>query len=199
MSLVYRLMYRVGFTPWDTGTIPRPLATLVEGDEALRPARALDIGCGAGTQAVYLAGHGWAVTGVDALERPLRSARERARAASVQVQWRRADATRLDHAGLEPGFDLVLDRGCFHGLTASQRRAYVDGVSALTAPGAVFLLMTFARNRVPGGPSGADREDLERDFSPGWRIASELPDPEPAPHGPMGKVPLTWYRLERGG
>lgn len=192
-------MYRVGFTPWDTDTVPRPLAELIEGESALPPARALDVGCGTGMQSVYLAQHGWTVIGIDDVERPLRSARERARAAGVQVDWRQADATRLESAGIEPGADLVLDRGCFHGLTPAQRGGYVNGLTTLTEPGALLLLMTFARNRVPGGPSGADRGDVERDFSPGWRIASEFPDPEPAPSGPMGKVPLTWYRLERSG
>jgi SAM-dependent methyltransferase len=190
-------MYRVGFMPWDTGTVPRPLAELVQSDPALPPARALDVGCGTGTQSVYLARLGWDVTGIDDLQRPLRVARERARAAGVEVDWRQADAAALEGAGLKPGFELVLDRGCYHGLTPAQRRGYVNGVTALTTSDATLLLMTFARNRVPGGPSGADREDVERDFSPGWRIASERPDPEPPPTGPMGKVPLTWYVLVR--
>jgi cyclopropane fatty-acyl-phospholipid synthase-like methyltransferase len=197
VSLAYRIMYRVGFMPWDTGTIPRPLAEFVQSDSAQPTARALDIGCGTGTQSVYLAKHGWDVTGIDEIERPLRLARERARAAGVEVDWRQADAANLEGAGLKPGFALVLDRGCFHGLSPAQRRGFVHGVTALSTPDATLLLMTFARNRVPGGPSGADRGDVERDFSPGWRIASERPDPESPPSGPMGKVPLTWYELVR--
>jgi cyclopropane fatty-acyl-phospholipid synthase-like methyltransferase len=194
VALAYRIMYRLGFTPWDTGTVPPPLAEFVQSEPT---ARALDIGCGTGTQSVYLAKHGWDVTGIDEIERPLRLARERARAAGVEVDWRQADAAKLEAADLEPGFALVLDRGCFHGLSPAQRRGFVHGVTALSTPDATLLLMTFVRNRVPGGPAGADRADVERDFSPEWRIASEQPDPEPPPTGPMGKVPITWYELVR--
>ena len=58
MSLMYRLMYRVGFTPWDTDQVPKELSTLIEGAGALPHGRALDIGCGTGTQAVYMARSG---------------------------------------------------------------------------------------------------------------------------------------------
>ena len=197
MSLMYRAMYRIGFTPWDTGTVPPELTELVEAERAPAPGRALDIGCGTGTQAVYLARHAWETTGIDNLERPLRRARDRAAAAGVTVDWRRADASRLADAGLRPGFALVLDRGCFHGMSDEQRRGYARGVGELAAPGAVLLLMAFARNRVPAGPSGADRDELERTFAPGWALASARPETGPPPPGPMGKVPLTWYRLER--
>src|ERR1700728_3382741 len=135
MSLVYRAMYRIGFTPWDTGTVPPELTELVEGSGAPAPGRALDIGCGTGTQAVYLARHGWDTTAIDDLARPLRRARDRGADAGVTVDWRRADATRLADAGLQPGFTLLLDRGCFHGLSDEQRLGYARGVGGLAAPG----------------------------------------------------------------
>jgi SAM-dependent methyltransferase len=195
--LVYRVMYRVGFTPWDTGTIPPELAAVVESDGALAPARALDIGCGTGTQSVYMAGHGWRVTGVELLDQPLRRARDRASAAGVEVEFVKADASRLADAGLTPGFALVLDRGCYHGLNGDQRATYSAGVSALAAPGATFLLMAFSRNRVLAGPSGVDRQQIIAGFERDWEIGAATVDGGPPPVGPLKNVPISWYRLTR--
>lgn len=198
MSLVYRIMYRFGFTPWDSGQVPSELVALVEGDGAPAPGRALDLGCGTGTQAVYLAEHGWRVTGVDALAQPLRRARDRAAAANVTVSWRQADASRLVEAGLEQGaFTLLFDRGCYHGLSESERDGYATGTGALAAPGAVLLLMAFARNRVPAAPAGTDRDEIAARFGAAWELVADAPDTGPAPGGPLHGVPRTWYRLRR--
>jgi SAM-dependent methyltransferase len=197
MSLVYRLLYLVGFSPWDTGQVPTELSALVEGGDALPAGRALDIGCGTGTQAVYLARQGWRVTGVDAVERPLRRARVRAAANGVAVDWIRADVTRLVELGLSPGFALVFDRGCYHGLSDQERDAYAAAVTALAAPGATLLMMAFAPNRVLVGPSGADEADIVARFT-GWRLDSMQADGSSAPAGPLRNVPRRWYRLRRG-
>ncbi len=119
MSLIYQIMYRVGFTPWDTGAIPGELKEFVEGGDALAPGRALDLGCGTGTQTVYMAGRGWQVTGVDDVEAPLRRARARSKAVGSQVDWLKGDVTRLGELGLQSGYTLVLDRGCYHGISES--------------------------------------------------------------------------------
>jgi SAM-dependent methyltransferase len=74
-------MYRVGFKPWDKEQIPDPVREVVEGPEAPPPGRALDLGCGTGTQSVYLAQHGWDVIGIDFVSRPLAQARGKALAA----------------------------------------------------------------------------------------------------------------------
>lgn len=196
MSLAYRVMYRVGFTPWDTEEVPRELVALVEGEDALPPGRALDVGCGTGTQATYLASRGWRVSALDVVERPLRRARARAAAAGVEVQWLRADVTQPGTAGPEPGFTLIHDRGCYHGLRDGQRAAYAAAITRLASPGATLLVMAFARNRVPAGPSGADPEEIAARFA-GWELASVMDDSAPAPAGPMGEVARHWYLLRR--
>src|SRR5439155_10638110 len=66
-GLAYRWMYRTGRTPWDTGVTPPEVVELIEGRAALERGRALDLGCGTGTNVRYLAEHGWETTGVDAV------------------------------------------------------------------------------------------------------------------------------------
>ncbi len=194
MSLLYRLMYRVGFTPWDDGRVSAALKEVVEGHDALAPARALDIGSGTGTQSVYLARRGWDVTGLDAVPRALDAARAKAAAKGVSVDWRRADITKPADLGLESGFGLFFDRGCFHGLNGGERSGYVESVSSLAAPGALLLLMSFApAGRV--GPVGADEAEIVTRFEDGWELLSSTPDTDPAPPGPLRNVARTWYRL----
>jgi SAM-dependent methyltransferase len=197
MSLVYRILYRVGFTPWDTGQVPPELSDLIEGANALPTGRALDVGCGTGAQAVYMARHGWQVTAIDAVPRPLARARARAQAEGVTVDWILGDVARLGRLGLEPGFTLVFDRGCFHGLDDGQRAACAAAVSDLAAPGATLLMMAFAPNRVPVGPAGIEESEIVARFA-GWRLVSAQPDARRSGSGPLRNVPLTWYRLVRG-
>jgi SAM-dependent methyltransferase len=197
MSLRYRLLYRLGITPWDQDHVPVELAALIEGPGALRPGRALDIGCGTGTQAVYLAQHGWQVTGVDAVERALERGRQRAHKLGADVQWRAGDVTRLATLGLEGGFGLVHDRGCFHDLPDDARDVYARGVSSLTAPGATLLLMAFGLGRRIGAPSGASEDEIRERFASDWDVVSVQSDRGPDPPGPMRNVPRIWYRLQR--
>src|SRR5947199_10029849 len=77
LSLAYRIMYGIGFTPWDNRRVPEELKQLVDGPGALVPARALDMGCRSGTQSVYLAGRGWQGTGIAAVHDPLGRCRSR--------------------------------------------------------------------------------------------------------------------------
>ncbi len=198
MSLRYRLLYRLAITPWDQNHVPSELAALVEGPPALSTGLALDIGCGTGTQSVYLAQHGWQVTGVDAVPHALAQARQRAAAAGASVQWLIADVGALEELGLNGGFSLLHDRGCFHDLPANVRERYVHGVSSLAAPGATLLLMAFVPGaRRLGAPGGASEEEIQRRFGKHWDLLSVQSDSGPDPPGPMRRVPRIWYRLQR--
>ena len=196
MSLAYRVLYRVGFTPWDTDHVVPELRTVIEGPNALPAARALDVGCGTGAQAVYLAQRGWQVSAVDAVPRPLARARARGQAAGVSVDWILADVARLGRLGLEPGFTLAFDRGCFHGLDDAQRGACADAVTDLAAPGATLLMMAFAPNRVPMAPRGIEESEILARFA-NWRLVSAETKGERESTGPLRNVPLTWYRFVR--
>ena len=196
-SIGYRALYRLGITPWDRGQMSPELVELVEGPGAIPPGRALDLGCGPGRQAIYLARHGWQVTGVDYVARALETARRRAADAGVAPTWVQGDVTRLDELGIGTGVDLLLDYGCFHGLNDAQREAYAAGVAAIAAPGATFLLNVFAPGRRGPAPRGVSREEVEQRFGGAWDIvevrnADWLPLPKP-----LRNAHPSTYRLRR--
>ncbi|HEX2209355.1 MAG TPA: class I SAM-dependent methyltransferase, partial [Longimicrobium sp.] len=187
--------YRIGFTPWEGHELAVRLRALVEGDAALPKGKALDVGCGTGDTSIYLARHGWDVTGIDFVERALEQARLKGRGAGVEVRWLRADATRLGEYGIGQGFGLVTDNGLLHGLSDDGRDAYVRELTPLVAEGGRLLILGFG----PGkrrGPRGIDREEVEQRFGGEWQLlatgvdsaASNLPDD-----------PLYFYDLRRSG
>ena len=193
MSLHYRLLYGLRIKPWDR---EGPVPELVAAAGGLTPARALDLGCGTGAQSVFLARQGWDVTAVDAVPRALAVARRRAEAAGVAVDFRRGDVTKLEALGIGD-VALAFDRGCFHGLTDSQRAAYARGVAAVTRPCAVLLLMSFRPPTARGLPRGATPDEMRRCFGAPWRIVSEEPPREPPPNARVARARPTWYRFER--
>lgn len=139
MKLFYNLWYRHGTPPWVGG--PRPELVDLVTSGVLPPGRAIDLGCGVGDNAVFLAQHGFTVTGIDYAPAAIERARARARDAGVDVTLAVDDLTRLRQ--VHGPFDLLVDYGTFDDLNSRDRDAYVREVSALAAPGARFLLWCF--------------------------------------------------------
>lgn len=174
---VYQAFYRIGFTPWDGHPLSSALRELVEGPAALPAGTAIDIGCGTGDAAIYLARHGWRVTGVDVAAKALDKARTKAAAENVRVDFTRADATRLSSVGVGKDFDLILDSGCLHGMSDAARDRYVAELGALAAPHTRLLIFAFT----PGGQTGVrgvEHDEIERRFTPQWDLLSAADDAE---------------------
>jgi SAM-dependent methyltransferase len=185
--LSYALAYRTGRTPWDTGVTPPEVVDLVEGPDALAPGRALDLGCGTGTNLVYLAEHGWDTTGVEADRRAFDAARHRL----LGVQHAhvvRGDVARLDDLPIHGSFDLVLDIGCFHSIAPVRRDAYARGVAERMPSGATLFVFAFARR--PGlVPIGVTPREMRDRFAPWFEPVGRI-----AGTRPLGAA---WYRSRR--
>jgi SAM-dependent methyltransferase len=171
---LFRIFYRIGFTPWDGHPLAQRLRDLIEGTSdtsALAAGSALDLGCGTGDSSIYLAKHGWKVTAVDFVAKALDKARAKASTAAVSVNFVQADVTHLSRAGIGADFPLIVDNGCLHNMSDGDRDAYVREVSAVAAPDARLLIVAFA----PGGRFGVrgiDHAEMERRFAPGWTLLS---------------------------
>jgi SAM-dependent methyltransferase len=205
MSLGYRLLYRVGFTPWEQlealPAVTEAVSALFDREEEgrLPPyGPVLDLGCGSGIWAVKLAERGWQVTGVDNVPKALRRAGERARQAGVELQLVHGDVTKLGAAAVGSGFPFLLDFGVFHDeLTDVQRAAMGREVSAVAASGATLLMMAWARKRRGPLPRGASRGDIETAY-PDWTVVDEQAfDISGAPFFRHVNADPRFYRLRR--
>jgi SAM-dependent methyltransferase len=185
--LSYALAYRTGRTPWDTGVTPPEVVELIEGPDALPAGRALDLGCGTGTNVAYLGRHGWDVTGVEADRRAFDAAEHRLLSVDG-ARVTRGDVTRLDDVPVDGPFRLVLDIGCFHSVAPGRRNAYARGVAERTTPGATLFVFAFARR--PGlVPVGVTSREMRDRFAPWFEPVGRIAGTQPPG--------AAWYRLRR--
>ena len=167
---------------WDTNITPPELVELID-LQKLKPGRALDLGCGTGTNVIYLAQHGWQATGVDFVGKAIGTAKRKAKASGVAADFFQGDVTRLEF--IKPPFDLVLDIGCFHSLPADRRPAYVAGLRRLLRPGGLFLSYAF-KPEAPMGGIGVD--EMLSLFGDGFTNVK-------VEHGEG--IPSAWYTFQR--
>ena len=181
------IAYNLGRTPWDTGITP---PELVEEAKLHAPGDFLDLGCGTGTNLVYMAKLGWGTVGVDLNHRATQLAERKGRAAGVNLTVYQDDVSRLDKLPRQASFDLVLDIGCFHGLPEDRRQPYSASVAARLRPRGVYLLFAFSPGAMGGRNMGLVPDQVRQCFGDGFTLDWVRTNPQPP-------RPASWYRLIR--
>lgn len=182
--------YRAGRPPWDTEVTPPELVAEASGPGARPPGRALELGCGTGTNALYLARLGWDVTAVDMIDIAIDRARAKVASAGLPVRLIHGDVTRLPELGVRGPYDLYFDLSCFCGIPPHRRDAYAAGVTGTAAPGARLLMFGYGPDAFDDLISGVTAEELRQRFS-GWAVVDVTPG--------TNAVPTYWFTLQYGG
>lgn len=151
--------YQSGDTPWDSGQANEHLVEFLRA-AALKPGRALDVGCGTGTHAVWLARQGFSVLGIDISSVALEKARAKAAEAGLDCRFQRSDFL---HDRVDAGpFDFIFDLGCFHVFDEADDRArFADHVASLLDDGGCWLSLigsTEGPSRDRGPPRRSARD-----------------------------------------
>ena len=141
--------YEKNDTPWNTG-LPSSELQRVLAEIPLTPGRTIDLGCGTGASAVWLAQQGFDVTAIDLSTLAIQRARERAEAAGATVRFMVADVLRLP-VELTGSFDFFFDRGCYHVVRREDVGAYLQSLHRLIRPGTVGLVLA-GNSREPHDP-----------------------------------------------
>ncbi|MGA8112269.1 MAG: class I SAM-dependent methyltransferase [Actinocatenispora sp.] len=180
--------YGAGAPPWDTGVTPPELVALIEGRDPLAPGRALELGCGTGTNATYLARHGWQVVGVDLVDSAVAQARRKAEEAGLAIRLLHGDATRLDEVDAPGPYELFFDLSCYCGIPPHRRDAYAAGLTRRAAPDARLLMFGYGPEAFADTFAGVTADELRARFA-GWDLLDVTPG--------TNDVPTFWFTLRR--
>jgi SAM-dependent methyltransferase len=179
--------YRAGTPPWDIGRPQPEVVALAEAGEIV--GNVLDVGCGTGEHALFLASLGKPVMGVDASPTAIARAEQKARERGLAVPFQVADALRLGR--LRRRFETVLDVGLFHVFADEARRPYAESLCEVLSPGGKLLVLCFSDEEPPGpGPRRVQEYDLRAAF----RSLFAVVDVRPARLERLGAEPARAWR-----
>ena len=152
--------YRIGDTPWDHDAPDRNLIEMVS-HRPIPKCKALDIGCGTGSNVIWLAGQQFVVTGCDISKTAIEIAREKAVGSSVDCTFVVADFVESSIPGSPFGF--VFDRGCLHSFGAAKERIqFAENVYSCLEAGGLWLTLV------------GNADEPTREIGPPQLTASEL-------------------------
>jgi ubiquinone/menaquinone biosynthesis C-methylase UbiE len=165
--------YRLGdHSLWDHSSPSTELIAYILGARLAARTRVLDLGCGTGADAIFLAKQNYEVHGLDFSKEALRLAEQRARDCGVVVDWHECSA--LNTPFDDGYFDLITDRGCFHHIGGALRRQYAEEIARILRRGGVLFLRGNRKAETPFFP--VDRDSLSENFDPQlFEIGPDIP------------------------
>ena len=183
--LMFQWRYFRRQTPWDTNITPPEVMEFIN---ATSPGKALDLGCGTGTNAISLAQRGWNVTGVDFASNAIAMARQKALKAGLRIDFHVGDVT--DLSMLKGPFDYILDIGCMFALKKDGQKKYAENIERLSIPGGMFMLYAWLPRQWKGSTWGITPEGVEALLNSHFlKIRSVV--------GEENTFPTAWYWYQR--
>ncbi|HJW76837.1 MAG TPA: class I SAM-dependent methyltransferase [Thermoleophilia bacterium] len=159
----FEAAYRSGAPPWDIGRRQPAVARLERAGEIAH--KVLDVGCGTGDNAIYLARRGHEVLGIDSAPLAIEQAQAKSRAGRWRSKPRFAVHDALELAQVGDSFGAVIDCGLFHALSDEERRPYVGGLRSVLEEGGHYFMLCFSEHEPDGwGPRRIDAADITGTF-----------------------------------
>lgn len=157
----------LGTPPWDIG---RPQGEFVRLEQSgAIVGDVLDVGCGTGENAIFLAGRGHRVLGIDSAKLAVKKAKAKAAERRIEASFRVWDALRLHELAMR--FDSVIDSGFFHTLTDGERIVFQRSLHSVMKPGSMYFMLVFSDEEPGwGGPRRVREEEVRVTFDSGWRV-----------------------------
>ena len=163
-SKIYEEVYKKfgDKTHWETDG---PTEELVELVKKIKPCPVLDIGCGTGKEAIFLAKEGYDSHGIDISPTAIKLAMKNAKEAKVNVNFQVGNVLALPYQ--DNSFGLVSDRGCFHLLNPTEREKFAEQVKRVLVKGGIYFMRCF-NDKAPEretGPYHLSKKEITDVFS----------------------------------
>ncbi len=155
MERIYRDMPLDGI-PWNISDPPAMLVKAVEA-EKIKPCKTVDLGCGAGNYAVWLAQHGFDVTGIDISEHAIKHAGDLAIRMGVSCRFVAADLLG-DLRKFHENYDFAYDWEVLHHIFPQDRECYLNNVHSILRPNGMYFTLSFSENDSDFGGKGKYRQ-----------------------------------------
>ena len=123
---------------WDFKHPSPELAAFIASGLIPENSNCLDVGCGSGNEAIFLAQCGYNVTGIDFSKKALEIADKKAKTDKLEIKWMPEDVTDINL--MSNSFDFINDRGCFHHINENERQQYADEMCRLLKAGGRLLI-----------------------------------------------------------